>query len=134
MIWIFEELGGMKEAKSYLNKNVVKPLLSGNYKRCPKGILLCGPSGTGKTILVNALSNESGINFINLRLGGNIVSKYVGESERNLMKAFEGIKAFEPCIVFIDELDQSIGRFEGNDSNSADKRLWGGDHGKENVR
>lgn len=120
----FDQIGGMDLAKDFLTRNVVKPMLAGNTKRVPMGILLCGPSGTGKTVLVNSLAFESGINFVILRIGGQISSKYVGESERNLSRALSAIKSFVPTILFIDELDQVMGGRGGINENSSDKRLF----------
>ena len=62
----FQDIGGMDEAKDYLIQNVVGPIKSGDLRRVPMGILLCGPSGTGKTLLVNALAKSSGFNCVKL--------------------------------------------------------------------
>ncbi|KAG1666248.1 Nuclear valosin-containing protein-like [Nymphon striatum] len=70
----------------------------------PAGILLCGPPGCGKTLLAKAISNESGINFISVK-GPELLSMYVGESERAVRQCFQRAKNSAPCIIFFDELD-----------------------------
>ena len=70
----------------------------------PKGILLCGPPGTGKTLIAKALANQSGANFISVK-GAELLSKFVGESERAVRDVFKKAKQVAPCIIFFDEID-----------------------------
>ncbi|MHA1288008.1 MAG: CDC48 family AAA ATPase [Candidatus Thorarchaeota archaeon] len=70
----------------------------------PKGVLLHGPPGTGKTLLAKAIATESGVNFINVK-GPELLSKWVGESERGVREIFRKARQAAPCIVFLDELD-----------------------------
>jgi len=70
----------------------------------PKGVLLTGPPGSGKTLIARAIANESGAFFFSLN-GPEIMSKMAGEAEANLRKAFEECEKNAPAIIFIDELD-----------------------------
>ena len=80
----------------------------------PKGILLYGPSGTGKTLLAKSVATESEANFISVR-GPELLSKWVGESERGVREVFRRARQASPCVIFFDEIDalapvQRIGR------------------------
>ncbi len=70
----------------------------------PKGILLSGLPGTGKTLLAKAVATESGANFISVK-GPELLSKWVGESERMVREIFKKAKLASPCIIFFDEID-----------------------------
>ncbi|MEN8905014.1 MAG: ATP-binding protein [Clostridiales bacterium] len=111
----FEDIGGMERAKKYLIKNIVEPILKGDLRRVPMGILLCGPSGTGKTLLVNALAKSSGLNCVKIDMS-RILGQYVGESEKNFKKSLLGAQSQEPVIVFVDEIDTTFRRGESGDS------------------
>lgn len=111
----FEDIGGMEKAKNYLYKNVVEPIKKGDLRRVPMGILLCGPSGTGKTLLVNALAKSSGFNCVKIDMS-RILGQYVGMSEKNFKKCLLGAKSQEPVIVFVDEIDTAFRRDDGGDS------------------
>lgn len=80
------------------------PLFSYAQLRPPKGILLHGAPGTGKTLLARALATEVGVNFIAIK-GPQLLSKYVGESERAIREIFKKAKQASPCIIFLDEID-----------------------------
>jgi len=111
----FSALGGLTEAKLFAAKNIVVPLRTGNYRRVPLGVLLTGPSGTGKSAFFYALVAEAGINGVKLN-PGKILGPYVGLSEQNLEKALLGIQSLAPCLVLIDEIDQIFQRGNGGDS------------------
>lgn len=111
----FDDLGGMDAAKAYLTKNIIEPVRRGDSRRVPMGILLCGPSGTGKTLLVEALAKSSGFNCVKIDMS-RILGQYVGESEKNFKKCLLGAKSQEPVIVFVDEIDTAFRRGEAGDS------------------
>jgi len=81
--------------------------------KMPKGVLLWGPSGTGKTLLAKAVATESEANFISVR-GPELLSKWVGESERGVREVFRRARQAAPCIIFFDEID-SIAPTRGMD-------------------
>lgn len=111
----FENIGGMDKAKNYLLKNMVQPIMKGDLRRVPMGILLCGPSGTGKTLLVNALAKASGFNCVKIDMS-RILGQYVGESEKNFKKCLLGAQSQQPVIVFVDEIDTAFRRGDSGDS------------------
>jgi len=112
----FNDIGGMEHIKEFFRKNVINPLRDGNLRRCPMGILLPGPAGTGKTVLAEAVAKESGINCCSLNLA-KIMDRWVGASEGNLEKALQCIEALSPAIVVVDEIDQSgLSRDNSGDS------------------
>lgn len=92
-------------------------------QKAPKGMLFVGPPGTGKSLVAQALAFESGINMVKLR---NIQNSYVGESERNMSRVLDIVRAFAPVIVFIDEIDQAYGqRSTGQLDSGVTARLFG---------
>lgn len=111
----FSALGGLTEAKLFAVRNIVAPLRSGNFRRVPLGVLLTGPSGTGKSAFFYALVAEAGVNGVKLN-PGKILGPYVGLSEQNLERALLGIESLAPCLVLIDEIDQIFQRGNGGDS------------------
>ncbi len=105
----WEDIGGLEELKETLREAVEWPLnYPDAFKRIgiqpPKGILLFGPPGTGKTMLSKAVATESKANFISVK-GSEILSKWFGESERKISEIFKKARQASPCIVFFDELD-----------------------------
>jgi transitional endoplasmic reticulum ATPase len=103
------EIGGLEEVKRELQEAVEWPLRYPNlYKELghtiPKGILLHGPSGTGKTMLAKAVATESEANFISVK-GPELISKWVGESERGIREVFRRARQASPCVIFFDEID-----------------------------
>ncbi len=111
----FDNIGGMDKAKNYLLNNIVKPIMKGDLRRVPMGILLCGPSGTGKTLLVDALAKASGFNCVKIDMS-RILGQYVGESEKNFKKCLLGAQSQQPVIVFVDEIDTAFRRGDSGDS------------------
>ncbi|MEM2689476.1 MAG: CDC48 family AAA ATPase [Nitrososphaerota archaeon] len=105
----WEDIGDLEQVKQELREAVEWPLKYPDlFKRLgikpPKGILLYGPPGTGKTLLAKAVANESEANFISVK-GPEILSKWVGESEKAVREIFQRAREAAPCIIFFDELD-----------------------------
>ena len=103
------DVGGLEDVKQQLREAVEWPLKHPEVFdkmgiRPPKGILLFGPPGTGKTLLAKAAATESGANFIAVR-GPEILSKWVGESEKAIRQIFRRARQVAPAIVFFDEID-----------------------------
>lgn len=112
----FGDVGGLDYVKRFFERNVVRPTREGNTARVPMGVLLLGPPGTGKTLLAEAVARESGMNCCSLNVG-RLLGSYVGQSERNLERTLECIRALAPTIVIVDEIDQSgLSREAGGDS------------------
>ncbi|MEJ7642554.1 MAG: CDC48 family AAA ATPase, partial [Candidatus Nitrosocosmicus sp.] len=103
------DIGGLDEVKRELQEAVEWPLRYPDlYTKLdhsmPKGILMHGPSGTGKTMLAKAVATESEANFISVK-GPELLSKWVGESERGIREIFRRARQAAPCVVFFDEVD-----------------------------
>ena len=105
----WDDIGGLLSIKQELQEAVEWPL---KYQRVftyadatpPKGILLYGPPGTGKTLIAKAAANESEANFISIK-GPELLSKWVGESEKGVREVFRKARQAAPCIIFFDEID-----------------------------
>jgi len=105
----WDEVGGLKEIKQELQEAVEWPmkypaLYDKLGHKMPRGILLHGASGTGKTLLAKAVATESEANFVSVR-GPELLSKWVGESERGIREIFRRARQSSPCVVFFDEID-----------------------------
>ncbi len=105
----WNEIGGLEGIKRELQEAVEWPLKYPDLYTTigysmPKGVLLYGPSGTGKTLLAKAVATESEANFISVR-GPELLSKWVGESERGVREVFRRARQASPCIIFFDEID-----------------------------
>jgi transitional endoplasmic reticulum ATPase len=106
------DVGGLQDIKRQLIESVEWPLKHAELFeqagiRPPKGVLLSGPPGCGKTLLAKAVANESQVNFISVK-GPALLSKYVGESEKGVREVFKKARQAGPCIVFFDELDSLV--------------------------
>ena len=114
----WEDVGGLEESKHILQDNLIVAMndpekFSRMGIKPPKGALLYGPPGCGKTILARALATESGGNMILVR-GPEILSKWVGESEKAIREIFRKAKASSPCVIIFDELD-SLAKMKNGD-------------------
>ncbi|MDD2439179.1 MAG: CDC48 family AAA ATPase [Methanosarcinaceae archaeon] len=122
----WEEVGGLEEAKQELIEAVEWPLrypglFAAVNVKPPRGILLFGPPGTGKTLLAKAIANESEANFISIK-GPELLSKYVGESERAVRETFRKARQAAPTVVFFDEIDSiAPERSRGSDSHVSER-------------
>ena len=105
----WQDIGGLESIKQELREAVEWPLkYQGVFAYAdatpPKGILLYGPPGTGKTLMAKAAANESEANFISIK-GPELLSKWVGESEKGVREIFRKARQAAPCIIFFDEID-----------------------------
>jgi len=117
----WDDIGGLEKPKAELKEAIEWPLKYPEmFKRMgikpPRGIFLFGPPGTGKTLLAKAVATESEANFISVR-GPELLSKWVGESEKGVREIFRKARTASPCIIFFDEID-SIGPRRGGESGS----------------
>lgn len=108
----WEDVGGLEEVKQELREAVEWPLRYPQVfaklgTKPPKGILLFGPPGTGKTMLAKAVANESECNFISVK-GPELLSKWVGESEKGVREIFRKARQASPAIIFFDEVDALV--------------------------
>jgi transitional endoplasmic reticulum ATPase len=105
----WNDIGGLQEVKQELREAIEWPLKYSDIfeeagAKPPKGILLCGLPGTGKTLLAKAVAKESEANFIHVK-GPALMNKFVGESEKGVREIFRKAKQTAPCIIFFDEID-----------------------------
>ncbi len=110
----WDDIGGLEEVKRELREVVELPLKNPDaFRRLgiepPKGVLLYGPPGCGKTLLAKAVANESEANFISVK-GPELLSKWVGESEKAVRQIFRKARQVAPAIIFIDEIDSLFPR------------------------
>lgn len=141
----FGAIGGYDAVKQYIRDWVTRPLAvqkrAGEWgTELPKGILLFGPPGTGKTIFAKALAHEVNLPFIRLRVE-ELYSKYLGESGRLIASAIQIVEQMSPAIVFVDEIDR-FGRRAGEDSDGASQETrrvfaqileWLGNEGRKSI-
>lgn len=109
----FEDIGGLEFIVEELRESVLFPLTHMNELQStpllhsPKGVLLYGPPGCGKTMLAKALAKESGANFINIQMS-TLMDKWYGESNKIVAGLFSLANKLKPCIIFIDEIDSFL--------------------------
>lgn len=121
----FSDVAGLEDVKKAITIRMINPIkFPDKYKLYGKktggGVLLYGPPGTGKTMIAKAIANEVGAKFYAVK-GSDIVSKWVGDSEKNINSLFEEANKQERAIIFIDEMDSLIGK-RGLDTHN-DKRV-----------
>jgi transitional endoplasmic reticulum ATPase len=122
----WEDIGGLEEVKRIISQNIIRSIKNPEeFQRFgvkpPRGALLYGPSGCGKTLLAMAIASESGANYITVK-GPEILSKWVGESEKAIREIFRKAKASAPCVIFFDEID-SIAKPRSLSSEDSDERV-----------
>ncbi len=122
----WDEVGGLVKEKSLLRENLLSPIISPEKFlkmgiKPAKGALIFGPSGCGKTLLAKSFANEGSMNIIFVR-GPEVLSKWVGESEKAIREIFRKARSSSPCIVVFDELD-SLGRPRTSDDVSGNERV-----------
>lgn len=118
----WDDVGGLESLKEELRQAVEWPI---KHKEAydyvdvdtPKGILLHGPPGTGKTLIAKALAKMTDSNFINIK-GPELLSKWVGESEKGVREVFRKARQAAPCIIFLDEVDALVPRRGSSGSDS----------------
>ena len=124
----WEDVGGLESLKEELYEAVEWPL---KHKEAfeytdvatPKGILLYGPPGTGKTLIAKAVAHTSESNFISIK-GPELLSKWVGESEKGVREVFRKARQAAPCIIFLDELDSlAPSRSSGSSDSNVTERV-----------
>ncbi|MEM4535543.1 MAG: CDC48 family AAA ATPase, partial [Desulfurococcaceae archaeon] len=120
------DIGGLDDIKQELRESIEWPMKYPHvFEKMgiepPKGILLFGPPGTGKTLLAKAVATESGANFIAVR-GPEVLSKWVGESEKAIRQIFRRARMVEPAVIFFDEID-SIAAVRGSDPSGVIDRI-----------
>lgn len=119
----FNSIGGYNEIKTFIRQNVINVIKNEERAkklvlRLPRGILLFGPPGTGKTHFAKALAKETNLPFINMKTE-NLFSKYLGESGQRFKNAIDIAEQMSPAIVFIDEIDRFGKRAGGDDSGAS---------------
>ena len=124
-VW-WKDVGGLDDSKRTLRDNLIIAIKEpAKFQKMgikpPKGALLYGPPGCGKTLLARALATESGANMIFVR-GPEILSKWVGESEKAIREIFRKAKTSSPCIIIFDELD-SLARAKSGEDGGVGERL-----------
>ncbi|MCK4458576.1 MAG: CDC48 family AAA ATPase, partial [Methanosarcinales archaeon] len=122
----WEDVGGLDVARQELQEIIEWPLKEpGRFEKMgitpPKGILLYGPPGTGKTLLAKAAASESNANFISVN-GPQLLSKWIGESEKAIRETFKKAKQVAPAIIFFDELD-ALAPVRGTDTSRVTDRV-----------
>ncbi|AEH35702.1 CDC48 family AAA ATPase [Halopiger xanaduensis] len=124
----WDDVGGLNEAKEQVQESVEWPLSSPErFDRLgvdpPAGVLLYGPPGTGKTLMAKAVANETNANFISVR-GPQLLSKWVGESEKAIRQTFRKARQVSPTVIFFDELDAlAPGRGGGETGSNVSERV-----------
>ena len=118
----WDDIGGLQQVKEELAEAIEWPLKHANLfaeanVEPPKGILLYGPPGTGKTMIAKAVAATSEANFISIK-GPELISKWVGESEKGVREVFRKARQAAPCVIFFDELDAIAPRRGGSEGDS----------------
>jgi transitional endoplasmic reticulum ATPase len=123
----WKDIGGLYNVKEELKEAIEWPLKHADLFnkasiKPPKGILLYGPPGPGKTLLAKAVASTSESNFISIK-GPELLSKWVGESEKGIREIFRKARQAAPCIIFFDEIDAIAPRRSGYDGGGGDSHV-----------
>jgi len=123
----WDDVGGLEGPTQKVKESVEWPITSrGRFERmgidAPKGVLLYGPPGTGKTLIAKAVANETNANFISVR-GPQLLSKWVGESEKAIRQTFRKARQVSPTVIFFDELDSLAPSRGGGTGNNVSERV-----------
>ena len=123
----WDDVGGLSAIKEEIREAVELPLKCAGLYACaavtpPKGILLHGPPGTGKTLIAKAIAHETQSNFISIK-GPELLSRFVGESERGIREIFKKARQAVPCIIFFDEIDAIAPTRGGRNDNGVTERV-----------
>ena len=118
----WDDVGGLDELKEELQEAIEWPLKHKEafeyaHVKPPKGVLLYGPPGTGKTLIAKAVAKTTESNFISIK-GPELLSKWVGESEKGVREIFRKARMAAPCIIFLDEVDALVPKRGSGGSNS----------------
>ena len=116
----FSNMAGSQAIKKWVSKDL-QNWRDGRLRAVPKGYLLCGPVGTGKTFLAECMAGEAGVPTVALK---NFRERWVGTSEGNLEKVFRILRALGRCMVFVDEADQALGRRVSEGDGGLSGRLY----------
>jgi len=123
----WDDVGGLDDLKEELRETVEWPIKHKDAYEyvdvaAPKGVLLHGPPGTGKTLIAKALAKTTESNFISIK-GPELLSKWVGESEKGVREIFRKARQAAPCIIFFDEIDALAPRRSGSDSSHVSENV-----------
>lgn len=121
----FDDVVGLEDVKRYIRLNLINPFDNPEVytlfsKKAGGGALLYGPPGTGKTMIAKAIANEVNAPFYSVK-ASDIMSKWVGESERNIKNLFEAVRSHKACVLFIDEIESLTTRRGSHNSSVLDR-------------
>lgn len=124
----FNDVGGLENLKNWLNKRkklIIEPDLALNYGlSTPKGVLLVGIQGTGKTLIAKAIAQEWFLPLLRLDTG-KLFGGLVGESESRTREMIQSVESIGPCILWIDEIDKSFSNIDTKNDSGTTKRVFG---------
>jgi transitional endoplasmic reticulum ATPase len=123
----WDDVGGLAELKEELREAIEWPIKHKDAYdyldvKSPKGVLLYGPPGTGKTLIAKALAKMTDSNFISVK-GPELLSKWVGESEKGVREIFRKARQASPCIIFFDEIDSLVPRRSASESSHVSENV-----------
>jgi SpoVK/Ycf46/Vps4 family AAA+-type ATPase len=121
----FKDIGGLHGFKSFLNQLMqYDPLQDEDPDAMYKGVVAVGPPGVGKSLMAYCVGNENNIPTL-LANPGNLMNKWVGDTEKNTRKFFQIIKRMSPCVVVLDEIGQTMPKGDGGEGSEVSSRMLG---------